>query len=281
MIAGSTGCSVFVIVTLKTERTEQVMQEFAGGKVLLEKDGPVTIVTINRPEVRNACDMETIKALYDLFLDFESDESAAVGILRGQGDWFCSGGDLQEIATGASVNFAWAGKDKGLTRRRLNKPVLAAIEGPCVAGGIGLGTWCDMRICSETAIFGVYNRRFGGPMGNAATVRLPRIIGESRALDMMMTGRPVKADEALLWGLADRVVPAGTALSATKELAHQLAQFPQTALRCDRFSTLHQWEYSEIEAIDREIDGAQDAFNNSYQTGAKNFVKGAGRHGKF
>jgi len=257
------------------------LKEFADGKVLLEQDGPVTVVTINRPEVRNACDRETIQAMHDLFMEFETSDDSSVAILRGQGDCFCAGGDLKEVATGASASFAWGGKDKGLTRRRLNKPVLAAVEGHCVAGGLGLALWCDMRICGDTSVFGVFNRRFGGANGNGATVRLPRIVGESRALDMMMTGRPVNSVEALQWGLADRVVSAETALAAAKELAHQLAEFPQEALRCDRFSTIHQRSYGEVDAIDKEIEGAQGAFKNSYQKGAKEFVEGTGRHGEF
>lgn len=256
-------------------------KEHAGGKILSRREGPVFIATINRPDVRNACDMETIRTLHDLFLEFEADDEMAVGILQGQGDCFCAGADMKEISTGASVGFAWAGADKGLTRRRLNKPVLASIEGACVAGGLGLALWCDMRICSSSAVFGVYNRRFGGPMANGATVRLPRVIGEARALDMMMTGRPVDAEEALAWGLANRVVEAGEALDASIKLARELAAFPQTALRVDRLSTINQWDFSESGAIEREIKGAGHAFEQSYQAGAERFVKGMGRHGKF
>jgi len=257
------------------------MQELAGGKVLVSREGAVVTATINRPEVKNACDMETIKSLHDVFMDFEADETASIGILTGQGDTFCSGADLAEISTGASVGFAWAGKDKGLTHRRLNKPVIAAIEGYAVAGALGLVTWCDLRVVSETAVFGVFNRRFGGPMPNGSTVRLPRIIGESRALDMMLTGRPVDAEEAFRIGLADRLVKKGQALAAAQELAQQLAAFPQTAMRSDRFSTIDQWGYAEPEAIDRAVADAQSALQETYQSGAGEFVSGKGRHGDF
>ncbi|MDP6388761.1 MAG: crotonase/enoyl-CoA hydratase family protein [Alphaproteobacteria bacterium] len=257
------------------------MTELGNGKVLVEIDGPVTIVTINRPEARNACDVETVKALHDAFMAFEADPESRVGILTGAEGAFCAGADLAELASGDAIGFCWAGKDKGVTRRRLAKPVIAAVEGHAVAAGLALAVWCDMRVASETAVFGVFCRRFGGPMPNGTTVRLPRIVGESRALDMLMTGRPVKAAEAHAIGLADRLVPAGEALPAAKQLAHQLAEFPQLAMLSDRASTISQWDYAEEDAIDREIAGSKPAFEQQFQSGARQFTAGAGRHGSF
>jgi len=257
------------------------MTDHAGGKVLTETDGPVTIVTINRPKARNACDMETVQTLHDVFEAFENDETALVAILTGQGDAFCAGADLAELSSGASTGFCWAGDDRGVTKRRLAKPVIAAVEGHAVAAGLALAVWCDMRVASESAVFGVFCRRFGGPMPNGCTVRLPRIIGESRALDMLMTGRPVAAAEALAFGLADRVVPTGEALSAARILAQELAGFPQLAMRSDRASVISQWDYTEAEAIRREIAGSMPALQQDLQGGAGRFVDGVGRHGKF
>ena len=187
--------------------------------VLVEKNGPVTTVSINRPEVKNACNMETVQKLHDVFADFEKDEDARVAILTGVGGSFCAGADLKELASGASAGFCWAGEKKGVTRERPSKPVLAAVEGHAVAAGLGLAVWCDLRIVSESAVFGVFCRRFGGPMPNGATVRLPRLVGEGRALDMMMTGRAVEAEEAQRIGLADRLVATGAALQEAQKLA--------------------------------------------------------------
>ncbi|WP_334128742.1 crotonase/enoyl-CoA hydratase family protein [Sneathiella sp.] len=257
------------------------MKSYADGFVKAEKNGPVTIVTIDRPAQRNACTVEMVKALHDAFHEFEADETSRIAILTGSGGYFCAGADLEEISNGSAIGFSWAGKDKGATRRRLDKPVIAAVEGHAVAAGLALAVWCDMRVVSESAVFGVFCRRFGGPMPNGATVRLPRIVGESRALDMLMTGRPVNAEEAYRIGLADRIAPKGEALSAALELANQLAAFPQSALLCDRYSAIHQWDYPEEEAIDREIEGAKFAFRDAFQSGAGTFVKGTGRHGEF
>ncbi|MBT3534154.1 MAG: crotonase/enoyl-CoA hydratase family protein, partial [Rhodospirillaceae bacterium] len=221
------------------------MKEHAQGKVLVDQDGPVTTVTINRPAAKNACDVETVQTLHDVFMAFEADDDARVAILTGADGAFCAGADLAELATGASIGFYWAGKDRGLTRRRLAKPVIAAVEGHAVAAGLALAVWCDLRVASATAVFGVFCRRFGGPMPNGCTVRLPRIIGESRALDMLMTGRAVGADEAMAMGLADRLAPAGGALAAARELAGQLANFPQLAMLSDRASPIDQWNYPE------------------------------------
>ncbi len=257
------------------------MIEHANGKILVDHDGRVTSVIINRPQVKNACDVETVQTLHDVFAAFEADDEARVAILTGAQGAFCAGADLAELASGSSLHFCWAGKDRGATRRRLSKPVIAAVEGHAVAAGLALAVWCDLRVAAATAVFGVFCRRFGGPMPNGCTVRLPRIVGESRALDMLMTGRSVDANEAKLIGLADRLVPAGQALAAATELARQLAGFPQTAMLSDRASTISQWDYEEEEAIDREIAGAQPAMKDHFQSGAGSFVDGAGRHGAF
>ncbi|MGO1119224.1 crotonase/enoyl-CoA hydratase family protein [Rhodovibrionaceae bacterium A322] len=257
------------------------MKEAANGKILVEDRGGIRIVTINRPQARNACDVETVKGLHDVFQEFDADDNLRVAILQGKDGYFCAGADLGEVASGASIGFCWAGEDKGLTRHRCSKPVIGAVEGHAVAAGLALAVWCDLRVASETAVFGVFCRRFGGPMPNGATVRLPRIVGESRALDILMTGRPVDAKEALAIGLADRLVGKGQALDSALELAEQLAGFPQMAMLCDRQSAIAQWDYPEEEAIRREIEGAMPAFEQQFQSGAGRFVGGAGRHGSF
>jgi len=249
--------------------------------VLVDRNGPVTTVAINRPFARNACDMATVQKLHDVFHEFEADDDARVAVFTAVGETFCAGADLDELSSGASIGFCWAGEDRGVTRRRLKKPVIAAVEGHAVAAGLALAVWCDMRVASETAVFGVFCRRFGGPMPNGCTVRLPRIVGESRALDMLMTGRPVDAQEAHRIGLADRLVPAGQARRAAEELSAQLAAFPQLAMLSDRYSAITQWDYSEEEAIRREIEGSRPAFEQDFQSGAGRFVGGEGRHGKF
>jgi enoyl-CoA hydratase len=253
----------------------------SNAKVIVKVEGPVTTVTINRPEVRNACDVETVQTLHDVFRNFEADEASKVAVLTGANGAFCAGADLGELASGSSIGFSWAGTDKGATRRRLAKPVIAAVEGHAVAAGLALAVWCDMRVASESAVFGVFCRRFGGPMPNGTTVRLPRIIGESRALDMLMTGRAVDAKEAYRWGLADRMVAKGEALTAAQKLARELSSFPQLAMLSDRASTISQWDYPEEEAIEREIEGSRPAMEKQFQSGAQRFKDGAGRHGEF
>lgn len=258
-----------------------MINEHVDGKLLVEEDGPLTIVTINRREARNACLVAMVKGLHDIFMAFEADESQRVAILTGAGGSFCAGADLQEIASGAAIGYSWAGKDKGATRRRLTKPVIAAVEGHAVAAGLALAVWCDLRVVSDSAVFGVFCRRFGGPMPNGATVYLPRIVGESRALDMMMTGRAVDADEAMRIGLADRRCAAGEALPEAKRLARQLAGFPQAAMLSDRESIISQWDHDAEAAIDQCIAGADKAFRTEFQSGAGRFVGGEGRHGRF
>ena len=249
-------------------------------EVLVERDGAVTTVIINRPEARNACRMATVKALHDAFMAFEADDEAKVAVLTGQGGTFCAGADLKELAAGSSLGFCWAGDDKGLTRRLLNKPVIAAVEGHAVAAGLALAVWCDLRVADETAVFGVFCRRYGGPMPNGCTVRLPRLIGQSRALDMMLTGRAVDAQEAYTIGLANRLVGKGQAHREAERLTHALSGLPQLAMLSDRCSLLSQWDWPENEAIRREIAGSRPAMQQGFESGAQRFVSGTGRHGE-
>jgi enoyl-CoA hydratase len=251
-----------------------------GEKVVVERNGSVTIITINRPQARNACTVAMVKALHDAFMEFEADPSAKVAVLTGAGGVFCAGADLKELAAGSALGFCWAGQDKGVTRRMLAKPVIAAVSGHAVAAGLALAVWCDLRVADETAVFGVFCRRYGGPMPNGCTVRLPRLIGQSRALDMMLTGRAVDASEAYAIGLANRLVPAGEARKRAEELAQELAGLPQTAMLSDRASVLAQWDWPEEEAIGREIAGSSAAFAEGFQSGARRFVAGSGRHGE-
>ncbi len=249
-------------------------------EILVERDGPVTTVVINRPQARNACTVAMVKALNDAFMAFEADAEARVAVLTGAGGAFCAGADLKELASGAALGFCWAGEDKGVTRRMLAKPVIAAVSGHAVAAGLALAVWCDLRVADATAVFGVFCRRYGGPMPNGCTVRLPRLIGQSRALDMMLTGRAVDAVEAHAIGLANRLVPAGQARAEAERLAHELAALPQVAMLSDRASLIDQWNWPEDEAIRREIAGSAAAFAQGFQAGAGRFVAGTGRHGE-
>ncbi len=229
--------------------------------VLIEVDGPVWTVTINRPAARNAVDPPTSRALAKAFRDFDADGSACVAILAGAGGHFCGGADLKSVATGVGADADGLPLNEdmredgpmGPTRLELGKPVIAAISGYAVAGGLELALWCDLRVVDETAVFGVFCRRWGVPLIDGGTVRLPRLIGESRALDMILSGRPVAADEALAMGLANRKVAAGQALSEAQALARQLAAFPQGCLRSDRASVRAQAGLSHADAMAREI----------------------------
>jgi enoyl-CoA hydratase len=250
-------------------------------KVLVERKGPVTTVVINRPEARNACDQETLALLWDAFQAFDADPAQSVAVLTGAGGAFCAGADLKELSTGVGIGFAWAGSDRGLTRHQPSKPVIAAVEGHAVAAGLALAVWCDLRVADETAVFGVFCRRFGVPMTNGATVRLPRLIGQSRALDMYLTGRPVAAKEAYEIGLVNRLVPQGTARAAAEQLAAEIAAFPQVCLRSDREALLRQWDLGEEDAIRLEVELGQEAFRVESQAGASRFAAGTGRHGVF
>jgi enoyl-CoA hydratase len=250
-------------------------------KTLVEKRGAVTIVTINRPECRNAVDHETSRQLLAAFETFERDQDSAVAILTGTGQGFCAGYDLKTVSAGQNLNVPDGDGPMGPTRLLLSKPVIAAVEGHAVAGGLELALWCDMRVASTTAVFGVFCRRWGVPLIDGGTVRLPRLIGHGRALDMILTGRPVGADEALSFGLANRVVPAGTALEAALELAEQIAQFPQLCLRTDRMTSYRQWGTDIADALTMEAIAGEVPLKAEAATGASRFASGLGRGGDF
>ena len=247
--------------------------------VRVERNGPVTTVSINRPEARNAVNGPTAAALYAAFEQFDRDDSAAVAVLRGEGGTFCAGADLKAMGTSESNAVHRTGPGPmGPSRMMLSKPVIAAVDGYAVAGGLELAVWCDLRVAEEDAVFGVFCRRWGVPLIDGGTVRLPRLIGQSRAMDMILTGRAVKADEALAIGLANRVVPKGQTRQAAQELAAELAELPQQCLRSDRLSALHQWGLSESAAMDQEFASIARVAGESLE-GAARFARGAGRHG--
>ena len=248
-----------------------------------EADGPLAIVTIDRPDVRNAVDRETAKALATAFRTFEEDETLAVAILTGANGTFCAGADLKAVATGGGNRTAPEGDGPmGPSRMRLGKPVVAAVEGFAVAGGLELALWCDMRVAAEDAVFGVYCRRWGVPLVDGGTVRLPRLVGESHAMDLILTGRGVSGEEARTMGLANRIVPSGGALAAAKELGLQLAAFPQRCLRSDRLSALEQWDLEFDAALANETRRGLEVINSGEtRAGAERFAAGAGRHGSF
>jgi enoyl-CoA hydratase len=247
----------------------------------VERDGPVYTVLLSRPDRRNAVDGATAAALADAFRAFDSDDAALVAVLHGEGGVFCAGADLKAAGTETGNRVAGEGDGPmGPTRMRLGKPVIAAIEGHAVAGGLELALWCDLRVASEEAVFGVFCRRWGVPLIDGGTVRLPRLIGSSRALDMILTGRPVGAAEALSFGLANRMVPAGTTRAEAEELARELADFPQTCLREDRLSVLEQDGLSEAAALAGELEHGVRSLAD-VQAGLERFRSGAGRHGSF
>ena len=250
--------------------------------VTVEKSGAVTTVILHRPEVRNAVDRETAESLIEAFSNFAADEDAAVAVLYGEGGTFCAGADLKAIAAGRGNRTEATGDGPmGPSRMVLSKPVIAAIAGYAVAGGLELALWCDLRVVEEDAILGVFCRRWGVPLIDGGTVRLPRLIGLSRALDLILTGRAVDAAEALQIGLANRVVPRGTARQAAEALAQEIARFPQTCMRGDRLSAYEQFDLSWIEALGNEFNHGLAALDKETVTGATRFAGGAGRHGKF
>lgn len=256
-------------------------------KVVVETEGPVTVVSIDRfAEARNAVDPETADALRDAFLAFDADEGQSVAILTGRGGAFCAGYDLK-VAAGRAPSGGSPLRDPegpgpmGPTRHLLSKPVIAAVEGFAVAGGLELALWCDLRVASETAKFGVFCRRWGVPLIDGGTVRLPRLVGHSRALDMILTGREVGAREAFDWGLANRLVPAGQALAAALDLARQLARFPQLCLRSDRRSSYEQWGQDIAAALVAEARLGQPSLEAEGRSGAARFADGKGRGGSF
>jgi enoyl-CoA hydratase len=251
--------------------------------VLYDRRPPVVVVTINRPEVRNAVDRPTAAALADAFRAFDEDDDLAVAVLTGAGGTFCAGADLKAVASGRGNRVTPDGDGPmGPTRMMLGKPVIAAVEGHAVAGGLELALWCDMRVAASDATFGVYCRRWGVPLIDGGTVRLPRLIGHSRALDLILTGRGVAGDEAHQIGLANRVVESGRALERSIELAVQIAAFPQGCLRSDRQSSYEQWDLSLPDAIRRETElGSAVIASGETVEGASRFAAGAGRHGQF
>jgi enoyl-CoA hydratase len=246
-----------------------------------EQDGLVATVTIDRPEVRNAVDPATAESLVDCFERFGKDEAVSVAVLTGAGGNFCAGFDLKALARERGNRFQETGPGPmGPTRMTLSKPVIAAIEGYAVAGGLELALWCDLRVAAQNSTFGVFNRRFGVPLIDLGTIRLPRMIGQGRALDLILTGRPVAADEALHIGLIERLVQPGTALKEAQKLAHQIAEFPASAVRADRRSVLNQWSLSLDDATKAEHRGGIDVISSGEaQEGARRFSEGAGRHG--
>lgn len=249
--------------------------------ILTDIDGPVFVVTINRPERRNAVDRECAAALAAAFRAFDADGDLSVAILTGAGGTFCAGADLKAISKGRGNRVEADGDGPmGPTRMILSKPVIAAIEGHAVAGGLELALWCDLRVVAHDAVFGVYCRRFGVPLIDGGTVRLPRLIGQSRAMDMILTGRGVSAEEAFGWGLANRLAQKGGALAAAKALAREIAQFPQACLRNDRAAALAQWSLSEADALVAEFAlGMQTIGSGETISGATSFAEGKGRSG--
>ncbi|WP_333767556.1 crotonase/enoyl-CoA hydratase family protein [Streptomyces sp. IBSBF 2435] len=276
-----------------------------GPAVRIEREGAVTTVVLSRPAARNAVDGPTARALADAFRAFDADDGAAVAVLWGEGGTFCAGADLKAIGTarGNSVTDVPGGPvaagaahgdgaaphgdgvahgdgPMGPTRMRLGKPVIAAVSGHAVAGGLELALWCDLRVAEESAVFGVFCRRWGVPLIDGGTVRLPRLIGAGRAMDLVLTGRPVDAAEALAIGLADRVVPTGAARAAAERLAAEIAAFPQTCLRHDRLALLEQQGLPEDAALAVELAHGRVSLAEAAQ-GAARFVAGEGRHGAF
>jgi enoyl-CoA hydratase len=253
--------------------------------VLTEKQGPVTTIVINRPEVRNAVDRPTAEELARAFRDFEQDEESRAAVLTGAGGFFCAGADLKAISE-AQNRFNRVEEEgdgpMGPSRLVLTKPVIAAVAGYAVAGGLELACWCDLRVVERDAVFGVFCRRWGVPLIDGGTVRLPRLIGLSQALDLILTGRPVEAEEALRMGLANRVVEPGTSRREAESLALQIAGFPQRCLRNDRLSAYQQADLSLAEAMKNEFRLGLDTLRSGETlAGAERFSRGSGRHGSF
>ncbi|HET7500681.1 MAG TPA: crotonase/enoyl-CoA hydratase family protein [Kofleriaceae bacterium] len=255
--------------------------------VRTEREGPVTTVILDRPAVKNAVDRATAAALADAFRAFDADPEARVAVLFGDHGTFCAGADLKALASAGEdgapsvANRVAPDGDgpMGPSRMVLGKPVIAAIAGHAVAGGLELALWCDLRVAEDDAVLGVFCRRFGVPLIDGGTIRLPRLIGLSRALDLILTGRPVHADEALAIGLVNRVVPRGESLAAARQLAHQLAALPQAAMRADRMSAYLQHDLSLEAALAGELERGRRALTEGVG-GAQRFARGAGRHGE-
>jgi enoyl-CoA hydratase len=248
----------------------------------VEKQGPVTTVILNRPEVRNAVDGPTAAALAAAFRAFDADPEAAVAVLCGAGSTFCAGADLNAVGGERSNTIAHDGDGPmGPTRMVLSKPVIAAVSGYAVAGGLELALWCDLRVADEGAVFGVFCRRWGVPLVDGGTVRLPALIGRSRAMDMILTGRPVSAQEAYDIGLANRVAPRGRARAAAEGLAREIAAFPQACVRSDRLSALEAAGMSEQDGLANEIRHGLATIETTGMSDIQKFRDGAGRHGAF
>lgn len=257
------------------------------------KEGAVTTIVLNRPHVRNAVDRTTAGQLADAFLAFEQDEDASVAVFHGANGTFCAGADLKSVAAGAGnkVDVPQTGDafdrlaldgPMGPSRMLLSKPVVASIAGHAVAGGLELALWCDLRVVEEDAVMGVFCRRWGVPLIDGGTVRLPRLIGHSRAMDLILTGRAVGADEALSMGLANRVVPKGEGLAAASALAQDIARFPQLCLRQDRLSAYEQWDLAYDEAMANEVTRGREVLRSGETLkGAARFASGKGRGGRF
>jgi enoyl-CoA hydratase len=251
--------------------------------LIVERKEKILVVTINRPQARNAVDSATARLLGEAFQDFDRDHSLHAAVLTGADGTFCAGADLREIATGQRPPVDENGTGPmGPTWLLLSKPVIAAVEGYAVAGGLELALWCDLRVAARDSTFGVFNRRWGVPLIDLGTVRLPRMIGQGRALDLVLTGRAVHADEALAIGLVNRVVEKGQALAAALDLARTLAEFPQGGLRADRMSLYEQWGMSWDQARVNELRHGLDVVRSGESTaGAGRFASGSGRHGTF
>ncbi len=249
----------------------------------VRNEGRATVVTIERPERRNAVDLATARALYDAFKAFDADPDSDVAILTGAGGAFCAGADLRALSEGETGRFEPEGDfgPMGPTRLQLAKPVIAAIEGPAVAGGMELALWCDLRIAARSAVFGIFNRRFGVPLIDLGTIRLPRIVGHGRAMELILTGRAVDAEEALRIGLVNAMTEDGDALSRALDLAKTLSAFPQTAMRNDRLSAIEQWGLGREAAVVNEIaHGLATLESGEADAGWSRFAGGAGRHGR-
>lgn len=261
--------------------------------VRIEKQDAVTVVTLDRPDVRNAVDADTARRLHEAFLTFEDDADARVAVFHGAHGHFCAGWDLQAgarlaAAGGADVLAALdfdpadarAAAPMGPSRLLLSKPVVAAVSGAAVAGGMELALWCDLRVMEEDAYFGIYCRRFGVPLIDGGTVRLPRLVGMGHAMDLILTGRKVEAAEALAMGLANRVVPRGAAREQAIALAQELAKFPQATMLADRMNAYEQWDKPLPQALHAEWERSKARIADGLQ-GAGRFASGEGRHGKF
>lgn len=248
-----------------------------------ETDGAIAVVTINRPAARNAVDGPTAKALAEAFRRFDADDSLQAAVLTGAAGTFCAGADLKAVATGNGNRVTPEGDGPlGCTRMLMTKPVIAAVEGFAVAGGLELALWCDLRVAARDATFGVFCRRFGVPLVDGGTIRLPRLIGMSRALDMILTGRGVEGEEAIAIGLANRLVDPGQTLAAALELARQITSFPRGAMRGDRLSAYEQWGMGLPDALANEYEhGIAVIRSGETRDGAARFAEGAGRGGKF